>query len=334
VPWVRSVVAIFVVWAAAGCTGSAPVAAPAAPPGTSAAATAPGSAAATAPGSAAATAPGSAAATALSSATVTLVGAGDIARCDGDGDSRTAALLETIPGTVFTLGDNAYNRGSREEFARCYGPTWGRARPRTRPVIGNHEYGTPRASGYFDYFGAAAGPRGKGYYSYDVGAWHVVVLNTTCGAVPGGCGVGSPQERWLRADLAASRAVCTVAMTHQPPFTSGAVHGPATETRPLVRTLYRAGVDILLSGHNHHYERFALQTAEGRRDDARGIRAFVVGTGGAGRYPFARPRPNSEVRDDDAYGVLRLTLRPGSYRWQFVPVPGARFTDSGGGSCH
>jgi hypothetical protein len=323
VPWIRSTAALFVICAAAGCTGArpTPVAAPTAPvhpPGTSAVATP----------------PGAATATALSSATVTLVGAGDIARCDGDGDSRTAALLETIPGTVFTLGDNAYDRGSGEEFARCYGPTWGRAKQRTRPVIGNHEYGTPRAGGYFDYFGAAAGPRGKGYYSYDLGAWHVVVLNTTCGAVPGGCGVGSPQERWLRADLAASRTACTIAMTHQPPFTSGAVHGPATETRPLVRRLYRAGVEILLSGHNHHYERFAPQTAEGRRDDARGIRAFVVGTGGAGRYPFARPRPNSEVRDDDTYGVLRLTLRPGSYRWQFVPVPGERFADSGGGSCH
>jgi hypothetical protein len=266
--------------------------------------------------------------------TAVLVGAGDIATCDGSADSRTAALVNRTPGTVFTLGDNAYRNGTRREFARCYGPTWGRAKARTRPVIGNHEYLTAGAAGYFDYFGPAAGPRGRGYYSYDIGAWHVVVLNTNCGVVAGGCGTGSPQQRWLRADLAAAHARCTVAMGHHPLFTSGATHPPATETRPLVRTLVAAGAELLLTGHNHVYERFAPQDADGRADPARGIRAFVVGTGGGPLYPFGRPAPNSEVRDNRTYGVLRLTLVPDGYRWAFLPAAGGRFTDAGSGGCH
>ncbi len=263
-----------------------------------------------------------------------LVGAGDIASCAATGDSRTAALLDDIAGTVFTLGDNAYDRGSPAEFAQCYGPTWGRHRTRTRPVIGNHEYGTPGAAGYFRYFGDAAGDSGRGYYSYDTGSWHVVALNTNCGSVRGGCAAGSPQERWLRADLAASTARCTVAMAHHPLFTSGLAHPPATETRALVQALYDAGVEILLTGHNHQYERFAPQTPTGRRDDARGIRAFVVGTGGAAHYGFGTPQRNSEVRDNRTYGVLRLTLRSGDYRWDFLPAAGGDFTDTGRGTCH
>jgi len=262
-----------------------------------------------------------------------LVGAGDIATCDGSADSRTAALVSRTPGIVFTLGDNAYGSGSEREFAGCYGPTWGRVKARTRPVIGNHEYLTKGAAGYFDYFGAAAGPRGKGYYSYDAGAWHVVVLNSNCGTVPGGCRTGSAQQRWLRADLAATRARCTVAMMHHPLFTSGATHPPATETRPLVRTLTDAGVELLLTGHNHVYERFAPQDADGRADPERGIRAFVVGTGGGPLYPFGRPAPNSQVRDNRTYGVLRLTLAPAGYRWAFLSA-GGRFTDAGTGTCH
>jgi hypothetical protein len=261
------------------------------------------------------------------------VGAGDIATCDGDADARTAALLDGIPGTVFTLGDNAYRDGTAREFTRCYGPTWGGVRSRTRPVIGNHEYHTRDAAGFFGYFGAAAGPPGRGYYSYEAGSWHVVVLNSNCTSVAGGCGTGSPQQRWLAADLARG-ARCTVAMTHHPLFTSAATHPPSTEIRPLVQTLYDAGVEVLLSGHNHVYERFAPQTPVGRRDTARGIRQFVVGTGGAGLYPFGRPAPHSEVRDNETFGVLRLTLRPGSYRWDFIPVRGAEFTDTGSGTCH
>jgi hypothetical protein len=266
-------------------------------------------------------------------AAAVLVGAGDIASCDSTGDSRTVALLERIPGIVFTLGDNAYPTGSSADFTDCYGPTWGRVKARTRPAIGNHEYGTRGAAAYFDYFGASAGPRGKGYYSYQAGAWHVVVLNTNCGSVPGGCRRGSAQERWLRADLAASGAACTVAMGHHPLFTSAATHPPATETRPLVRALYDAGAELLLAGHNHVYERFAPQTPAGRRDDARGIRAIVAGTGGAALYPFGRTAANSELRNDHTLGVVRLTLSPGSYQWDFLPISG-RFTDTGHGTCH
>ncbi|MFB9359413.1 metallophosphoesterase family protein [Actinoplanes nipponensis] len=279
-------------------------------------------------------APTVSAATPAAPAPAVLIGAGDIASCDSDGDSRTLALLRRSPGTVFTLGDNAYPDGSRRDFRRCYGPTWGQVKARTRPVAGNHDYRTRGAAPYFDYFGAAAGPRGRGYYSYEAGAWHVVVLNSNCTAVPGGCGPGSAQQRWLRADLAAHPAVCTVAMMHSPLFTSAATHPPATEVRPLVRTLYDAGVELMLAGHNHVYERFAPQTPTGRRDPARGIRAIVVGTGGAALYPFGRPAPNSQVRDDDTFGVLRLTLGRRSYRWDFLSVAGGDFTDSGTGDCH
>ena len=262
-----------------------------------------------------------------------LVGAGDIASCDSAGDSRTVALLERAPGIVFTLGDNAYPTGSSTDFTRCYKPTWGRVKARTRPTIGNHEYGTRGAAAYFDYFGAAAGPRGKGYYSYQAGAWHVVVLNTNCSSVPGGCRRGSAQERWLRTDLAASNAACTVAMVHHPLFTSAATHPPATETRPLVQALYDAGAELLLAGHNHVYERFSPQTPTGRRDDARGIREIVAGTGGAALYPFGPTAPNSELRNDHTFGVVRLTLTSGSYRWDFLPTSG-RFTDTGHATCH
>jgi hypothetical protein len=263
-----------------------------------------------------------------------LVGAGDIASCDRRGDEHTAALLDDIPGTVFTLGDNVYPDGSAAEFARCYAPSWGRHRARTRPVVGNHEYRTRGAAGYFGYFGAAAGPRGRGWYSYDLGAWHVVALNTNCDVVS--CAAGSPQDRWLRDDLAASAARgvrCAVALGHHPLFTSGTAHPPTTAVRPLVRTLRRAGVELLLTGHNHQYERFAPQDEAGRRDAA-GIRQFVVGTGGAGGYGFGPAARNSEVRHTGTYGVLRLTLRADGYDWRFVAEPGDPFTDTGRGRCH
>jgi hypothetical protein len=264
-----------------------------------------------------------------------LVGAGDIASCGGDGDSRTAALLDAVDGTVVTLGDNAYPDGTPDQFARCYGPTWGRHRARTRPVLGNHEYHTRGAAGHFGYFGAAAGPRGRGWYSFEAGGWHVVVLNTNCDVV--GCAAGSAQERWLRADLAASAARgtrCTVALGHHPLFTSGRTHAPVTAVRPLVHALHDAAVELLLSGHNHQYERFAPQDPAGRRDDARGVRQFVVGTGGNGHYPFGPAAPHSEVRHTGTYGVLRLALHPDRYEWRFVPEPGADFTDAGTGRCH
>ncbi len=262
-----------------------------------------------------------------------LVAAGDIARCGEPGAAATAALLAELPGTVATLGDNAYRAGSRRDFADCYEPTWGAEKGRTRPVLGNHEYGTREARGYFGYFGDAAGERGKGYYSYDLGAWHVVALNSNCDEV-GGCAAGSPQEQWLRADLAAHPAACTLAYWRHPVFSSGAEHGGEPTVRPLWDALAEAGADVVLGGHEHNYERFAPQAPDGRADEAYGIREFVVGTGGAGHYPIGDPLPNSEARNDDTFGVLALTLRPDGYDWAFVPVSGGAFTDAGSAPCH
>lgn len=261
-----------------------------------------------------------------------LVGAGDIAS-SGDGDSATADLLDGIPGTVFTAGDDAYPSGRAADFAAFYEPTWGRHKARTRPVPGNHEYRTRGAAGYFGYFGAAAGDPDKGYYSYDLGAWHVVALNSNCREV-GGCDAGSPQERWLRADLAASAKPCTLAYWHHPRFTSGADHAPDTSVGPLVRALYDNDAEVVVTGHNHQYERFAPMDPRGRLDEARGIRHFVAGTGGAAFYRFGTILPNSEVRDNGTFGVLKFTLHKDSYTWEFVPEAGGTFTDSGTTSCH
>jgi hypothetical protein len=263
-----------------------------------------------------------------------LVGAGDIALCDLiAGAEATATLLDGIQGTVFAAGDNAYLNGSAEDFANCYHPTWGRHKARTKPVPGNHEYQTPGASGYFGYFGAAAGDPAKGYYSYDLGAWHIVALNSNCAEI-GGCQAGSVQEQWLRADLAASATSCTLAYWHHPLFTSGANHGPATETRPLFQALYDAGSEVVVGGHNHQYERFAPQNPAGGLDTALGIRQFVAGMGGVSHYGFGTIRPNSEARNSDAFGVLKFTLRAGTYDWQFVPEAGKTYTDAGTGTCH
>ena len=262
-----------------------------------------------------------------------LVGAGDIASCSNDNDEATAALLDDIDGTVFTTGDNVYTNGTDAEFAECYDPTWGRHKARTMPSVGNHEYGTAGAAGYFNYFGAAAGTPGEGWYSYDMGAWHVVVLNSSCSQV-GGCGAGSPQEQWLRADLAASAARCTVAYWHHPRFSSASVHGSNSAYEPFWQALYDHGADLVLAGHDHVYERFAPQTPSGEADDEFGIRQITVGTGGRSHYAFDAAMPNSEVRNGSTYGVLRLTLHDGAYDWQFVPVAGATFTDSGSGACH
>ena len=263
-----------------------------------------------------------------------LVGAGDIATCDGrPGAAETGQLLEHVAGTVMAVGDLAYPDGSAESFAHCYAPTWGRVRARTRPAPGNHEFHSAQATPYFAYFGAAAGNPATGYYSYQLGAWHVVVLNSECAAV-GGCDAGSPQERWLRADLAAHPARCTVAYWHIPLFSSGAKHGNAPEIAPLWQALYDGGAELVINGHDHDYERFAPQTPSAGPDTARGIREFVVGTGGKTLRPFGAPRPNSEVRNADTYGVLRLTLLASSYRWEFIPVTGQTFRDAGAGHCH
>ncbi|HYL64943.1 MAG TPA: metallophosphoesterase [Candidatus Methylomirabilis sp.] len=262
-----------------------------------------------------------------------LVGAGDISDCsDPAGAEATANLLDQIPGTVFAAGDLAYPDGSKENFL-CYDKTWGRAKSRTRPAPGNHEFHSSGATPYFDYFGAAAGDPKTGYYSYELGSWHIVVLNSECKDV-GGCNAGSPQEKWLRADLAAHPVACTLAYWHKPLFSSGAKHGNDPEIKPLWQALYDASSDVILNGHDHDYERFAPQNPGGIADPARGIREFVVGTGGKSHRPFGDPKPNSEVRDATAFGVLKLTLRAHSYDWQFLPEAGKSFTDSGSGACH
>lgn len=262
------------------------------------------------------------------------VGAGDIASCASEGDEGTAKLLDAIDGTVFALGDNAYDRGTATEYADCYGPTWGRHKARTKPVPGNHEYETPEAAGYFDYFGAVAGDPNKGYYSYDVGEWHVVALNSMCREI-GGCGADSPQVRWLKSDLAANKdKTCTLAYFHYPLFNSGKRGTYPKFVMELWNVLYAENADVVLSAHDHNYQRFAPQDPDGVSDPTRGIRQFVVGSGGGGHYEIEAPAANSEVSDDDTYGVLKLTLRAAGYDWRFVPVEGETFTDSGNARCH
>jgi hypothetical protein len=262
-----------------------------------------------------------------------LLAAGDIASCDSRGDEATADLLDRFEGTVITLGDLAYDSGSRSEFKRCYDQSWGRHKDRTRPAAGNHEYKTNRASGYFNYFGSAAGDPDTGYYSYDLGNWHIIALNSNCDEV-GGCHGRSRQVRWLRADLRASNADCTLAYWHHPLFTSGNKHGNITEVRPLWKTLYEYGADVVLSGHEHNYERFAPQDPTGDADPSRGIRQFIVGTGGASFSEFGPPEQNSEVRITGIAGILKLKLRAGDYKWRFVSVGSKAHRDRGVGDCH
>jgi acid phosphatase type 7 len=270
------------------------------------------------------------------------VGAGDIASCTSKWDEATADLLDTIPGTVFTTGDNAYESGTASEFANCYAPSWGRQEilARTYPTVGNHEYyASEDASGYFDYFGAAGravsyDASTKGYYSYDLGEWHVVALNSMCKqASVGGCGATSPMVTWLEEDLAANPRTCTLAYFHHPLFSSGSSSEGTSKMKPSWEALYAANADVILNGHIHNYERFAPQTPSGEADPAQGIREFVVGTGGESLSAFKSTAANSEVGDDNTYGVLKLTLHPTSYDWEFVPVAGQSFTDSGSDSC-
>jgi 3',5'-cyclic AMP phosphodiesterase CpdA len=245
----------------------------------------------------------------------------------------TARLLAKLhPAVVLTLGDNQYENGTLAKFRRSYDPSWGKIKGRIRPAPGNHDYRAPGAAGYFAYFGARAGRRSRGYYSFNLGGWHLIALNSECTHV-GGCGKGSRQERWLRADLAAHPARCTLAYWHKPRFSSG-MHGNDATYTAFWRALYRAGAEVVLVGHDHDYERFALQTPQGRLDRARGIRQFVVGTGGKTHYGFRTIRANSQVRNSGTFGVLRLTLRTSGYDWRFVPEPGKRFTDTGHGTCH
>ncbi|PZR62030.1 MAG: hypothetical protein DLM71_07380 [Chloroflexi bacterium] len=245
--------------------------------------------------------------------------------------AATANLIAAeSPNAVLLLGDNQYETGSLANFNAAFAPTWGRFLGVTKPAPGNHEYGTPGAAGYYDYFGALAGDPTKGYYSYDIGTWHIVAVNSNCSAI-GGCGAGSAQEQWLKADLAAHPAECIAAYWHHPRFTSGE-HGNATFMQAIWADLYTAGADVVLNGHDHDYERFAPQDALGTADPS-GIREFVVGTGGKSHYGFLTSQANSEVRDTGTFGALKLTLGAGRYDWQFLPVSGATFTDSGTASC-
>jgi 3',5'-cyclic AMP phosphodiesterase CpdA len=263
-----------------------------------------------------------------------LVGAGGIASCDTAGDEKTAALLEGLPGAaMFTAGDNAYERGTAAQFADCYGKTWGRFKARTHPAPGNHDYATAGGGPYYDYFGAAAGTKGQGWYSYNLGAWHIVVLNSNCGGNTR-CAAGSAQEQWLKADLAASTARCTAAVIHHPRFSSDNIEGSQPQVAPLWHDLYAAGADLVISGHARVYERFAPQTPAGTADPDSGLTLINVGTGGRGHAGFKAPVANSLVRDATSWGVLKLTLHADSYDFAFLPVAGATFTDAGSGACH
>jgi len=257
-----------------------------------------------------------------------LVGAGDIADCGSSGAEATAALLDAIPGTVFTAGDNAYSSGTASEYANCYDPTWGRHKARTRPAPGNHEYNTSDAAPYYAYFGANAGPSGRGYYSYDLGAWHLISLNSNIDM-----SAGSAQELWLRADLAATTKTCVLAYWHHPRFSSGS-HGSSTESQPLWQALYDYNADVVVVGHDHNYQRFAPQTPSGAPDPVRGMREFVAGTGGRSHYSFSTPIANTEAYNTDTWGVLKLTLDAASYSWEFIPIAGGTYRDSGTGACH
>jgi hypothetical protein len=267
-----------------------------------------------------------------------LVGAGDIAGCKAiAGAQATAKIIDTIPGTVFAAGDLAYEKGSAEEFRDCYGTTWGRFKDRTRPALGNHEYADPTATAYFAYWGSQAGSAPGGYYSYQLGTWHIVVLNTNCYAQSlGGCGAGSPQETWLKKDLSEHKGECIVAYGHHALYSSGVFksHAVHPELHALWDDLYAAHADLMLAGHEHSYERFAPQDVDGHADPVNGIREIVVGTGGRSHDPLGLSMPNSEVANIETFGVIKVKLFRDHYAWEFIPEEGKTFRDSGSAVCH
>jgi len=261
---------------------------------------------------------------------VVLVGASDIGNCSSSADEATALLLDSIPGTVFTAGDNANPNGTTANFTDCFDPTWGRHKARMHPALGDNEYRTTDAAPYFAYFGAGVGDPGAGYYSYNLGSWHIIVLNSNCSQIDG-CAPDSPQGQWLQADLAANPSTCILAIHHEPLFSS---KGGDEDLRDFWEPLYAAGADIVVSGHRHTYERFAQQTPDGVADPGRGIRQFVVGTGGDSLSSFdSGVAPNSEVRNAGTHGVIKFTLHPTSYDWEFIPIAGQSFTDAGSTPC-
>jgi calcineurin-like phosphoesterase family protein len=258
-----------------------------------------------------------------SSGDAVLVGAGDISTCSNNNDEATAKLLDGISGTVFNAGDNAYNSGSITEYTNCYDPTWGRHKSRTKPSPGNHEYGTSGAAGYFQYFNNVAP-----YYAYNLGNWRIYSLNSEIDVSSGGA-----QATWLQSDLASNPKACVLAYWHKPRWSSGSTHGSTSGMQAIWQILYNAGAEVVVNGHEHNYERFAQMNASGTAV-SQGLREFVVGTGGVGHYGFGGALASSEVRDSTSFGVLKLTLHANSYDWQFVPVAGSTFTDTGSANCH
>jgi Calcineurin-like phosphoesterase len=257
-----------------------------------------------------------------------VVAAGDIAVAGGHHRPTSDRVLELEPDAVLLLGDNQYPSGELDDYRRHYGPTWGRFKARTRPVPGNHEYETAGAAGYFAYFGRLARPKGRSYYSFDLGDWHLIALNSSIEHGP-----RSAQERWLRADLVATAKRCILAYWHVPRFSSGAHQGSWGSVAAFWNDLHHARADVVLSGHEHSYERFARQTPSAKAD-RRGLRQFVVGTGGAGLLGLGAPKPNSQVRVGDAHGVLKLVLHPASYEWRFISEDGAVLDQGGPVACH
>jgi acid phosphatase type 7 len=267
-----------------------------------------------------------------------LVGAGDIATCPGNADEETAALIDQVvaewpDAIVFTTGDNVYPGGSIEEYRECFEPSWGRHRSRTRPAVGNHDFGETKAAGYHEYWGERGGEFDRYYYSYDVGEWHVVVLSAECHRV--GCDLDSEdgeQAEWLVADLEASDARCTIAIWHDPRWSSGR-YGNNRDYATFWEILHDHGAEMVINGHEHLYERFEPMDPDGAVDRDRGIMQFTVGTGGGELRGFESIHPNSAARASE-YGVLQLSLGQGRYEWAFLPVDEQGSRDSGSGACH
>jgi hypothetical protein len=268
----------------------------------------------------------------------TAFSAGDIA-CASTTQTSTSCwqkrtsdiLVEGEADAVLTPGDHQYEKGSLEAFRKSFDPTWGRVKASIHPATGNHEYNTPGASGYFDYFGAAAGDPSRGYYSFDLGRWHIISLNSFCAAVS--CAAGSPQETWLRNDLAMHSNSCTMAYWHNPTWSS--TRPDKSVGRAFMQALYDGGADVVLVAHDHNYERYAPLDPTGQIDPDHGIRQFIVGMGGRSHYQFQSIHPHSEARNADTFGVLKLTLHPQSYEWTFVPAWGdGPYTDTGAAACH
>lgn len=266
-----------------------------------------------------------------------LVGAGDISSCDNDDDDATARLVDGVlarfrRAAVFTLGDNVYETGSADDFAQCYAPTWGRFRDRTYPALGNHEYVSEGAAPYYAYFAERAGTAGLGWYSYEWGSWHVVVLNSNCKRI-GGCGRGSPQLAWLEQDLKVHPARCTLAYWHHPRFSSGP-DGSTASMSDAWAALSAAGADLVLAGHIHNYERFAPLDADGKPTPDTGMPSFVVGAGGKSHGYFAKDRTvGSQVSNRERYGVLELTLGDGEWRARFLGAPDGDVVDEASARC-